>query len=758
MDHRAGWPGTTVVWLKDAAGAYLTADASLGRLLGTGAELVGRTDFDLLDREAAEARRAKDRAAIDAGTALVDEEWGPVPEHGPRLKLATTRTPVRDAGGRLLGVLGVVRDVTSARHAEAVEKQAALLARTSALAHVGGWEFDVESGEGTWTDEVARIHDLDPALPASAQLGLGFFQGVHREAIETAVRLAIEERRGYDLELELISARGVRKWVRTVGQPVVEAGRVTRLEGVFQDVTRRHRAEEALRHSEEVLRQLAENVEEVFRVGDVDTGALLYVSGAYERVWGRSRAELAAAPDAWLAAVHEEDRARVETSLPQQASGGYDVEYRIVRPDGTMRTIHERAFPVRDGNGSTVRIAFVARDVTDERASLDERLRLEERLRHAQKMEAVGRLAGGVAHDFNNMLGVILGHATLAERGLRTGRPVERHVEAIRQAGERSAGLTRQLLQFSRRRPLAAREVDVDEHVAGLAAMLRGLLGEDVALSLVRPSEAWAVRIDPSHLDQVLTNLAVNARDAMYDGGRLTVEVRNVVLDERHCRQHPGARPGEYVLLVVSDTGCGMDADTLSRACEPFFTTKPEGRGTGLGLATVYGIAEQNGGFVHLYSEPGHGTTIRLYLPRHRGDATVVAEAPAQEAAGPGGEVVLLVEDEDALREIAGELLADLGYGVLAARDPEQALELLADPACRVDLLLTDVVMPGLDGRRLAERARALRPGLAVLYASGYTADTIAHRGLLEPGTDFVEKPYTAAVLAERVRSALARR
>jgi nitrogen-specific signal transduction histidine kinase/CheY-like chemotaxis protein len=394
--------------------------------------------------------------------------------------------------------------------------------------------------------------------------------------------------------------------------------------------------------------------------------------------------------------------------------------------------------------------------VTDRRRAEEERRGLESQLRQAQKLEAIGRLAGGVAHDFNNMLNVILGHANLGLR--RTDRP-DRLAASLREilaAAQRSRDLTRQLLAFSRRQTIAPRVLDLNVALRDIESLLQRLIGEDVQMTFNAGRGLWRVSMDPSQLDQTLTNLVVNARDAMAFGGRLTIETRNVVLDEAYCASHPDARTGEFVTIAVSDTGRGMDRATLDRAFEPFFTTKPEGEGTGLGLSTVYGVARQNGGSVNLYSEPGRGTTVRVYLPRHEGDAARV-EPVSSLAPRCGAETILLVEDEGALLALAEELLTELGYTVLAAEGPLEALALAARPDPRIDLLLTDVIMPSMNGKELSERLQVLRPGVRVLFTSGYTADAIAHRGMLDPGIDFLEKPYTLDALATKIRDALER-
>ena len=384
------------------------------------------------------------------------------------------------------------------------------------------------------------------------------------------------------------------------------------------------------------------------------------------------------------------------------------------------------------------------RDVTD-------RHRLEEQLRQTQKMEAIGRLAGGVAHDFNNILGVIIGHAQMLIRELPAGARPRTRAEQVLSASERGVGLTRQLLAFSRRQAVRPTVLDFNESVAGIASLLCQLVGEDVTFEFRRQDPLGLIRADRTELEQVLMNLAVNARDAMPGGGRLLVETSNELVDEAFVRGHPDAVAGNYVCVSVSDTGHGMSKDIQHRVFEPFFTTKGAGQGTGLGLATVYAIVRRSQGFVHLYSEVGHGTTFRIYLPLVIGDLepAVGVAAPAR-----GAERLLLMEDDPMLRALIRELLEDNGYQVVVAETLEQALEAAGAPGT-LDLLVTDVVMPGLNGRQLADRLKEARPGLRVLYMSGYTADIVGQRGVIEEGAAFISKPFTEETLTLGVRQAL---
>ncbi|MDQ1256020.1 MAG: hypothetical protein QG656_615, partial [Candidatus Hydrogenedentes bacterium] len=436
-------------------------------------------------------------------------------------------------------------------------------------------------------------------------------------------------------------------------------------------------------------------------------------------------------------------------SLWKTISGGEVWRGHIVnkRKDGTLYTEDASISPVLDASRRVVNYVAVKRDITREAA-------LEDQLRQSQKMEAVGRLAGGVAHDFNNMLQVINGHAETALEDIDKEHPLYETLGEIMKAGQRSANLTRQLLAFARKQTIAPKILDINEVIADMLKMLGRLIGEDIQLLFRCTGELGMVKMDPAQIDQILANLAVNARDAIKGVGTVTIETANVEIDEGYCIGHAEGAPGKYVMLTFSDTGCGMDKETQEKVFEPFFTTKPQGEGTGLGLATVYGIVKQNEGFVNLYSEPGQGTTFRIYFPRCEG---VDAPREARKAAlsKTGTETVLLVEDEETLLKLATMLLKRLGYTVLPANEPAKAIAIASEYGEKIHLLMTDMVMPGMNGRDLRDKLAPVRPSMKCLFMSGYTPDFIVHRGVLEAETHFIQKPFSLDDLATKVREVL---
>jgi PAS domain S-box-containing protein len=475
-------------------------------------------------------------------------------------------------------------------------------------------------------------------------------------------------------------------------------------------------------------------------------GTILRVNGAYCRLVGRPREALEGGP--FTLGYEEGGRADALARHRAQFASGRG-ESLALRPvtlwDGRQVHLEFSSSFLEGEPGDPPALLSIIRDISP-------RIALEERLRQSQKMDAIGRLAGGIAHDFNNLLTAIGGFAEILYEGLSDESQRSYAAEVVK-ASERAANLTRQLLAFSRKQVVAPRLLALDAVVQDMACMLGRLIGADVVLTAVSEPGLWLVEADPGCVEQVIVNLAVNARDAMPAGGRLTIETRNVVLDEEYARARPDAREGPHVLLAVSDTGCGMDEATAARIFEPFFTTKGE-RGTGLGLATVYGAVRQSGGHVGVYSEPGKGAVFKVYLPRAQGQPS--SGRSAQGLPLPrGSEAVLLVEDDDAIRSLTERILQGCGYSVLSAADGREGLALAGRHAGRIDLLVTDVVMPHMGGGQLVAALSATRPGLKVLFVSGYTDDAVVLHGVLEEGVAFLNKPYTIAALARKVRETL---
>ncbi|MBI2840029.1 MAG: GAF domain-containing protein [Acidobacteria bacterium] len=521
---------------------------------------------------------------------------------------------------------------------------------------------------------------------------------------------------------------------------------LTTLAGQLSSAIGRLRAGAALRESEEHFRRLAENAHDViYRYRLRPSRGFEYVSPACEAISGYTPDELYADPETLLKAIHPQDRATLKWM--RDLEPGRPVGMRWIRKDGTTIWLEHRNVPIHDHDGTVIALEGIARDIT-------ERKQLEEQLRQSQKMEAIGRLAGGVAHDFNNLLTVILNYSEQQLRSLDEQNPLRRAADEIRKAAERAASLTRQLLTFSRRQVIAPKVVDLTVIVAQMSNMLRRVIGEHIELVTRHGLRPIFVRADPSQIEQVVLNLAINSRDAMPGGGRLTIETGAAGLDAVFSRQHPGVVPGAYVMLLVTDTGHGMDKDTLSRVFEPFFTTKEHG--TGLGMSTIYGIVQQSAGTVWVDSEPGRGTRCTIYLPRVDGaTATTTEPGPPQSTVVAGSETVLLVEDEASLRSLVREILELDGYFVIEAKDGLDALDVHARYEGRIDLLITDVVMPGMSGRELAERLALLRPRMKVLYTSGYTDDAVLHHGVLAEGTAFLQKPFNREDLARKIRELL---
>jgi len=632
------------------------------------------------------------------------------------------------------------------------------LSEAQRAAHLGHWECDLDAGTVTLSQEALRIYGLSDEEQTFkiSSWHRRWLHLIHPEDREKMTRASAETKQGVpneeiefrilrpDGEVRIIQGFGAKKWD--------EPGRPRSIFGAIQDITERKQAEELVRNQEAFIRNILDSVDEGFAVIDRKY-RIVSANRSYCKAVGIPETDLIGRL-CHEASHHTERpcfesgedcpvRRTFETGRPQVASHIH------LDADGGKHNMELKTYPIADENGTVTSVIETSLDVTD-------KVKLEAQLQQAQKMESIGRLAGGVAHDFNNMLAVILGRTDMLINSLGTDHPEQESLREIRKATDRSIALTRQLLAFARKQTISPRTLDLNETVGGMLKMLQRLIGEDIDL-LWRPWEGeLKVRMDPSQIDQILANLCINARDAIEGVGRLTIETNTMILDEGYCRDHPGFVPGEYVLLMISDDGHGMDQETLCNIFEPFFTTKETGKGTGLGLATVYGIVKQNNGFIYVYSEPSYGTTFKIYLPRHSGGQAEAAVKEGPSSPVPrGAGTLLVVEDEIAMLEMTKMMLEELGYRVLAAPTPGDAIHMAEAFGDNIDLLMTDVVMPEMNGRQLADKLSPLYPEMKCLFMSGYTDNVIAHHGVLEEGAHFIQKPFSIHTLSEGVQEVL---
>ncbi|MCC5875476.1 MAG: PAS domain S-box protein [Candidatus Sumerlaeia bacterium] len=648
---------------------------------------------------------------------------------------------LRDEDGKLVSIFSLVHDVSERVNLEEQYRQGQALARIGGeLGRLGGWELDATTRQIRWSEEIFKLLEWDADDPPSLEECLQMYPVEYRPTIEEAVNRCIGEGTAFDLELELFTAKGRRIHARALGGAERDpSGRIIRVLGAFQDITERKRTEEEYQSLSRRLKLTLDNMSDGFYLLDHDWN-YVYINAQAERILGLDFKELAGKsvwekfPDLKGSEVQDYFLKAIETGRHQQYSMFYPPMEEWYQVD---------VYPSSEG------IAVYFRTIS-------ERMKLEEQLRQSQRLETVGQLTGGVAHDFNNLLTVVLGNAELLQDELEANRHLGGLAKMIVSAATRGAELTHRLLAFARKQALEPKRVDVNTLIRGMDALLGPTLGEQVEVDFLPGENIWPAFVDASQLESTLLNLAVNARDAMPSGGHLTIETANVVLDESYTSRYDDVVPGDYVVLSVSDTGIGIPGDQIGRVFEPFYTTKAEGRGTGLGLSMVYGFVKQSHGHVKIYSEVGVGTTIKVYLPRDAGTPPEERPVAANQSVDVGtGETILVVEDDDLVRTYAGSQLSALGYNVIAAENAHKGLDILTKRD-DIDLLFTDIVMPGgMNGRQLAEKAQEMKPGLKVLYTSGYTDNAMIHHGRLDPGTFLLGKPYTRVELAGKVRRVL---
>ncbi|MBE7553181.1 MAG: PAS domain S-box protein [Anaerolineales bacterium] len=679
--------------------------------------------------------------------------------NGEEFPLESSISQVEIGGTKLYTV--VHRDITERQRAEKAlreseEKYASAFRISPDSININrmsdGLYLDVNEGftalSGYTREEVIGQSSLTLNLWADPRDRARLLQGLQERGEVTNLETTFRLKDG-TLRTGLMSARQI------------EVGGEACILSITRDISERKQAEEA-------LREMAENMAAAQRIAhfgswEIDLNdELEFVepqmwSDECYRIFGVEPGSVEITKELFYSHIHSDDRESALQALIKaiQERTECSYEYRLIRSDGSIRYIHDQVNVVCDEQtGQPVKVVGTTHDVTERKQAEEARVKLEEQLRQAHKMESVGRLAGGIAHDFNNLLTVIRGYCDLMQPRLPGGDPLLKDLEQIRRAAERAATLTRQLLAFSRKQMLAPATLDLNDLVTNLHKMLGRLIGEDVNLVLALQPELWPVKADHGQIEQVIFNLAVNARDAMPTGGMLTIETGNVRLDDSYLEIHLEAPRGPCVMLAVTDTGHGMDAPTQDHIFEPFFTTKEVGQGTGLGLATVYGIIKQSGGDILVYSEPGYGTTFKIYLPASETVPDVpVPQAPRVSHAGT--ETILLVEDEEGVRNLIGRILKGKGYTVLESRHGDEALLLAGQHQGPIDLLLTDVIMPQMSGRDLAERLKKLQPRLKVLFVSGYTDDAVVRHGLLTAEVEFLSKPFSPDTLAAKVRQVL---
>jgi PAS domain S-box-containing protein len=633
------------------------------------------------------------------------------------------------------------------RRERELHQSQSLLRMATQVSRLGAWSVELPGLEFSWSEEARAIHEVEPDVNPTIDDLIAFYVPEHRPRIRHLFEACVRDGTPFDVELRIVTARGRSLWVRAKGEAVRdEAGTLHRVQGALQDVTTQKQAEAERQHLAERLNATLESMTDAFCLID-PAWRFVFLNAEAERLLGRRREDLLgrgmwdAFPEGRQTIAYDE----YHRAIADGQARHFELYYQPIE-----RWLEVNAYPSVDG------LAIYFRDQTDRRRNEDKLRESEAQLRQAQRLESVGQLTGGIAHDFNNMLTVILGNAHLLVEDL-ADKPEQLELAAtIAGAAQRSAELTHRLLAFARKQPLEPKAVNVNLLVDGMDSLLRRTLGEHFEIALVRSAELGWAHVDPAQLESALLNLCLNARDAMPTGGRLLIETAHAWLDDEYAAQHADVQPGPYMEIAVSDTGFGIAPPHLTRVFEPFFTTKEVGKGSGLGLAMVYGFVKQSGGHISISSEPGKGTTVRMYLPRladavQEDDATITPT----EVTG-GSETILLVEDEALVRQYARAQLLDLGYRVIEAESGPQALAIIRQCA-DVDLLLTDMVMPGgMTGQQLTDEAVRLRPGLRVLHTSGYTEHASLHHGRLARGVLVLAKPYGRPELARKVRAALA--
>jgi PAS domain S-box-containing protein len=755
MRYRSISEDMPVMICRFRPGGELTyVNAAYGKYFGKTAEtLIGSCFLSLIPEE--------DHKQVMAGLSALTPE-APAQSHEHRVHAPNgeirwhrwTNRALFDVENKVAAFQSIGEDITEWK--QATQRLSYVIQAINA----GTWEWNVQTGETIFNERWAEIigYTLDEISPVSIDTWTKFCHPDDLESSRRRLRKCFSgQAEYYQYESRMRHKNGEWIWVLDRGKVMTwtRDGKPEWMYGTHQDTTEQKQAEAKLKANEAKLRLIIEQSPLGVCINDL-AGKFISANPAYQHLTGYTEEELK--QRTFFDITHPDDRPenrRLFHGMTFEEPVSFRMKKRYIRKDGAEISVIIHASPICDPSGSPLFGLALIEDTTERKKAKREREKLQGQLSQAQKMEAVGRLAGGVAHDFNNMLAIILGNTEMAMEALDPGQPVLDDLQEIKKAADRSSDLVRQLLAFARKQTVSPKVLDLNATVAGMIKMLTRLIGEDIDLVWLPGEAVWPVNIDPGQLDQILANLCVNARDAIEGVGKMTIETGNTTFDKAYCAIHAGFKPGEYAMLAVSDNGCGMDAQTRANIFEPFFTTKAKDKGTGLGLSTVYGVVKQNNGFINVYSEPDQGTTFKIYLPRHRTKADPLPDQQSEIKTHPGHETILLVEDEPSILKVTVRMLERKGYTVIAAGTPGEAIELAHTYSGEIHLLMTDVIMPEMNGRNLAGNICNHHPDLKCLFMSGYTANVIAHHGVLDDGVNFIQKPFSMDDIFAKVRQVL---